>query len=546
MATDDLVGDTDFLRDSRGWAMKRGRSRRLLEPKRGKAALWAEIQGQGKEVLRGRSAFSRTIGHKGRSWRSFSPDWRGKYGSDWPAKRRRVKTRKAAMETAKDVISEGATLQAAMSLWPHAGKERNELHWYPTSQLELDGEDDNYSDADHTVPEEAESQFSEEDSDVWCDVESTQSTVPSMVDASPQSVRSKANADIAAAPCTRWDLAMVTAEVSAQVYQLFLAQHGRQMPDAPGWRAERHRQKAAGRGKSGDKAVSELSLRQKLLKYCNTRLCKSNDRCSSWRKESSRFSASHKPDITVGNFEKFREKFLEEHGLAFCKGLHSCFQGPIQLEPTPLWDDLKLKFLDAATGGLAGSVVPAFHGTGANNLSSIYKNGFLIPGVGNNLRVAHGSAHGLGVYAATLNNPHISWGFCTDRHTRPGSEKMLVCGVIDDAVRKAQASFMGHLLCSAESDNIRRVGDAIVAFDSRRIAPLFVASRYVDPATANVAQCKAKASRQRRRKVGPRSSFASTKSKRADRERRRIIAKVGHSVSLRPRTKERKQFQKGA
>lgn len=528
--------------------MKHGRSRRLLEPKRGKAALRAEIQGQGKEVLRGRNAFSRTIGHKGRSGRSFSPDWRGKYGTDWPAKKRRVKNRKFAMETARDIICGGATLQSAaddyLSLWPYGADEWNEIDWYAISSLDQNGEDYDYSETPHILFEEADSEMSEEDSDTWFDAASSQSTVPSMVDASPQSVRSKAHGDIAATPCTRWDLAMVTAEVSARVYELFLSQHGRQMPDPPGWRAERHRRQVTGRGRTGEKAASELSLRQKLLKYCNTRLCKSSDRCSSWRKESSQCSASHKPDITVGNFEKFREKFLEEHGLAFCRGLHSCFQGPIQLEPTPLWDDLKLKFLDSATGGLTGTVVPAFHGTGASNLSSIYKNGFLIPGVGNNLKVAHGSAHGLGVYAATLNNPHISWSFCTNRHTRPGSEKMLVCGVIDDAVQKAQASFMGHLPMHAESDNIRRVGDAIVAFDTRRIAPLFVASRYVDAAKADVAKCMAP--RLLRRNVGPRSSVVNSRSRHADRERRRIIAKVGHSVSLRPRTKERRQFQKGA
>merc|ERR1712187_261771 len=91
--------------------------------------------------------------------------------------------------------------------------------------------------------------------------------------------------------------------------------------------------------------------------------------------------------------------------------------------------------------------------------------------------------HGLGIYAATLNNPGIAWGFCSGRYT--GDESMLVCGVIDDSVSRPQAGFMGHLLLHADSRYIRRVGDAIVAFDRRRIAPWFVASRYKPPTQEN-------------------------------------------------------------
>merc|ERR1711871_1233656 len=51
--------------DSRGWSARHGCRKRLGMPKKGKAAIRAEIQGQGKEVLRGRSAFkrSRKTGH---------------------------------------------------------------------------------------------------------------------------------------------------------------------------------------------------------------------------------------------------------------------------------------------------------------------------------------------------------------------------------------------------------------------------------------------------------------------------------------------------
>eukprot|EP00931_Biecheleriopsis_adriatica_P105999 TRINITY_DN80517_c0_g1_i1.p1 TRINITY_DN80517_c0_g1~~TRINITY_DN80517_c0_g1_i1.p1 ORF type:complete len:573 (+),score=65.11 TRINITY_DN80517_c0_g1_i1:151-1719(+) len=41
--------------------MRRGHRKKLQRPKRDKAALWAEIQGQGKEVSRGRSVFKRSV-----------------------------------------------------------------------------------------------------------------------------------------------------------------------------------------------------------------------------------------------------------------------------------------------------------------------------------------------------------------------------------------------------------------------------------------------------------------------------------------------------
>merc|ERR1712070_790383 len=118
---------------------------------------------------------------------------------------------------------------------------------------------------------------------------------------------------------------------------------------------------------------------------------------------------------------------------------------------------------------------------------------------------------------------------------------MLVCGVIDDSVRRPQAGYLGHLPIYADSGYIRRVGDAIVAFDRRRIAPLFVASRYKPPTQTNARTLRVE---NFRKHVGPRSSFFHSKSRHADRARRKLVAKVGHSVSLRPRTKERKNLQK--
>merc|ERR1712224_208175 len=135
---------------------------------------------------------------------------------------------------------------------------------------------------------------------------------------------------------------------------------------------------------------------------------------------------------------------------------------------------------------------PAYHGTAAKNISSISSRGLLIPGHGD-VRVAHGSAHGVGIYTAKLGSSMLSKGFCD-------SDKLFVCGVIDakgeaatqcafqrlsrhhrqhrkPAAWKSQpAPMMGRFMVHKESNLVRHVGSAMVVFDERNVAPLFVAS----------------------------------------------------------------------
>merc|ERR1712113_903258 len=99
-------------------------------------------------------------------------------------------------------------------------------------------------------------------------------------------------------------------------------------------------------------------------------------------------------------------------------------------------------------------------GTAAINLGSIYRQGLLIPGVNNNLQVVNGSAHGLGIYTASIDNPGTSWAYCR------GGGSMLICGVLDDAV----------------SGHVKHAGGVMVVFDERRVVPLFVATRYTPSA----------------------------------------------------------------
>jgi len=181
----------------------------------------------------------------------------------------------------------------------------------------------------------------------------------------------------------------------------------------------------------------------------------------------------------MSSLDQFRKSFLEKHGMHFCQSLQSCFCGPIYLKPTPLNSEVQERFFNSCNGDLDGSLLPAFHGTATSRLMSIYEKGFLIPGVENHLKVVHGSAHGLGIYTATIDSPLLSWGFCSSS----GGESMLVCGVLSDAVNNPAIQHMGNLEVKSESADVLHVGNAIVIFDTKRVAPLFVATRYVPPAS---------------------------------------------------------------
>jgi len=195
-----------------------------------------------------------------------------------------------------------------------------------------------------------------------------------------------------------------------------------------------------------------------------------------------RFQAIIDPDVLgnqqQGAFKRLRKDFLWQNGRRICSALQECFPGPMQLRAAPLSSAVEERFLHATQHG-GGVIRPALHGTSASNLSSIFQRGLLIPGNGNDLEIVHGAAHGTGIYTATLDKPLLAKGFSTN-----GS--MLVCGVLDDArlglhlsTRFACKSF-GCRGCKS----VRHVGDAMVISEEQRVAPLFVASRWVPQSAA--------------------------------------------------------------
>merc|ERR1712228_689009 len=128
--------------------------------------------------------------------------------------------------------------------------------------------------------------------------------------------------------------------------------------------------------------------------------------------------------------------------------LRACFKTHIKLNEAPVSNSVQDRFMGAYR--TTGVYAPAFHGTSAERHQSIFADGLLIPGQGNKLTVLHGSAFGLGIYAAKLGGVWLSRSFCTQN-------RMLVCAVLS-----THCQVTPH-------------GDAYVAFNPSCIVPLFEA-----------------------------------------------------------------------
>jgi hypothetical protein len=217
----------------------------------------------------------------------------------------------------------------------------------------------------------------------------------------------------------------------------------------------------------------------------------------------------HIPEQFRYNFDQLRNVILTKHRpqLETDLGTGTVF------EPFPLSDAPTKAFLGRYHRAVAMSTDPedpvltvaAYHGTRSANFKSIAKHGLVVPGHGHGVTVAHGSAHGVGIYTAKLGSPYLSLGFSD-------TQELLICGVIDckldsDTMAKkcqqqrrlkygagrarghrvtckpghargkaVQLRRIGRLPVHRDvPGNIRHVGSAMVIFQEDRVAPLFKA-----------------------------------------------------------------------
>jgi len=149
--------------------------------------------------------------------------------------------------------------------------------------------------------------------------------------------------------------------------------------------------------------------------------------------------------------------------------LPECTYGSdIILSPAPLCPSVVQNFMQVYSDSPETSLCPAFHGTNAVNYESIFQHGLLIPGEGNSVRVANGSAHGLSIYAAKLHALYLA-------RTFTNTNSVLVYGVVDDAEPLSCPHSIGYHTVTTDSAAVKHVGSAVLAFDQRDVIPLFVA-----------------------------------------------------------------------
>lgn len=167
-------------------------------------------------------------------------------------------------------------------------------------------------------------------------------------------------------------------------------------------------------------------------------------------------------------FRVLRTSFLHLHGSRIRDSLSCCFKGKVRIKPAPIAEEVKARFLNLYTNTKGQEqLLPAFHGTKASNHPSIFAKGLLIPGHENELKVVNGSAHGLGIYTASVGSAWLSRTFCSE-------PCMLVCAVLDNSMPVSSRT-VGRFEMRQASEQVRHVGDAIVVFDHRRVMPLFEA-----------------------------------------------------------------------
>mmetsp|Transcript_64350 Transcript_64350/g.188295 ORF Transcript_64350/g.188295 Transcript_64350/m.188295 type:complete len:400 (+) Transcript_64350:59-1258(+) len=154
------------------------------------------------------------------------------------------------------------------------------------------------------------------------------------------------------------------------------------------------------------------------------------------------------------------------------------------------------------------SVSIGYHGTKAKNIPSILKVGLLVPGNDdNNIKVEHGSAHGVGVYPAHLGSASLSRTFTdsgtllvcaicdTSKECEPGYDRFKPLRFVPSSThvmttfppRTGRTGSQRSLACKRVSDQVLHVGDAMVIFDEHFVVPLFTATPQPDKGPGTVA-----------------------------------------------------------
>lgn len=186
------------------------------------------------------------------------------------------------------------------------------------------------------------------------------------------------------------------------------------------------------------------------------------------QKEAREDQQSRRSIVAKNTFSKVRSSVIQTFGPQLKENLSQIFKGPVEISEVDVGKEVQERFLNSYNSNPEAKLIPAYHGSLETNYPSICERGLLIPGKGNGISVAHGSAHGRGIYTACLKAPNLSRSFCD-------KPRLLVCGVLDDADALLSPELCGSQLITSQSKVIRHVGAAVVVFDESRVVPLFEA-----------------------------------------------------------------------
>ena len=160
------------------------------------------------------------------------------------------------------------------------------------------------------------------------------------------------------------------------------------------------------------------------------------------------------------DFDSFRYLFWQRYAPLIQTAMPGAVAG---VRLAPMGQEARQRFMDRMQSlASSDSDIPlVYHGTRLANMDSICRRGLLVPGRGNGVTVAHGSALGVGIY--TCQEASYPYGFAS-----PTTSTIFVCAALTKGAKGPSAETHNALSGAVVSGNV------VVLMDEARVCPLFL------------------------------------------------------------------------
>mmetsp|Transcript_64318 Transcript_64318/g.143042 ORF Transcript_64318/g.143042 Transcript_64318/m.143042 type:complete len:516 (+) Transcript_64318:102-1649(+) len=433
-------GDFEPALPPRGWSMKRGHRHRL------EAALCRKSKKahHNHEISFGRAVAKRTVNANSRG------RWRETYGEDIWGQTRRNELRR----TMKEALCEAEDVRCS-----YVTQEWDEATWEDYDELCLSAKET--TDDHFEVSFECGSTTAGSECTAESDMAPSESFQPTafnedkLVDdalSEPGALDGSVSAANTSLCLSPWMAAVLRAELAARHYALNWPLPVTICESRKKKKKEEDLDPATRKKREAAKFLSQLSQQYQVDMH---------------------YTSPDQTAFPATTFETLRWQFLKDYGHEICGPLSSCYVSTGKqwmIRPAPVSTDVENRFLGAWKKARPGQLQPALHGTHEDNLGSIYARGLLIPGGGNGVKVAHGSAYGVGIYTAYAKDPSLSWSY-----SRSPSRTILLCGVLDPRAGRV-LSRPDLAAGTAPGNQVRYTPNARIFFREDLVCPLFEAS----------------------------------------------------------------------